>query len=68
MKNTIMMLAFIASILLTWLFLGLLNYLFTNLDISFKEACTSGGVLMVTVVFGWVPGIVILSDLDEKLT
>lgn len=66
MRTTKIMLAFIATAILTWLSIGILIYLCTG-NISFREACTSNGVLFVMLIFGWVPSVVVSIDLDEHL-
>jgi hypothetical protein len=65
MKNTIMMVSFLGTTLLTWLIVGTMYYMFSTNNIAFKEACTCTGTLLIMFVFGWIPGVVVLSDLEE---
>jgi hypothetical protein len=65
MKNTIIMLAVIATIILTWMLFGLVGYLLS--DLSYKECMTHGATLMLMLMFGVIPAIVVANDLDDKL-
>jgi hypothetical protein len=67
MKHTIMMVCFLTTTLLTWLLIGTIYYMFSSNNIAFKEACTDSGVLFLTFILGWIPGVVVLSDLEKKL-
>jgi hypothetical protein len=66
MKATKTMLAFVVTSLITWLFLGSLFYLCSG-DLSFREACTHGGVAMLMLLFGWIPAVIVSMDVDEKI-
>lgn len=66
MKTSKIMLAFLGTVILTWLIISTLVYLCTG-DISYREACTHNGVLFVMLIFGWVPSVIVSSDLDEHL-
>lgn len=59
------MLAVIATFLITWIVMGLIGWILSNL--SFKECMTHGGTLMLMLIFGWVPAIFVGSDLSEHL-
>jgi hypothetical protein len=61
------MLAFIATFLMTWLFISFIGYMCTT-DMSYREVCISGGALMFMLIFGWIPSIVVCMDLDQKLS
>jgi hypothetical protein len=65
MKSTKIMLAFIATILITWCVVGLIGYLLS--DLSYKECMTNGGTLFFLLLFGWIPAIIVGADLDERL-
>ena len=65
MKTTKIMLAVIATLLITWCVIGTIGYLLS--DGTYKECMTNGGTLMFMLIFGWIPGIIIGHDLDEKL-
>ena len=65
MKSTKIMLAVIATILLTWCVMGLIVYLLS--DLSYRDCMTHGGTLMFLLLFGWVPALIVGADLDEKI-
>jgi hypothetical protein len=65
MKSTIVMLAVIATFIITWLLLSLLPYLLT--DDTYKQACIEKPLLVCIFVLGWIPSLVIGIDLDERL-
>lgn len=66
MKSTKIMLAFLGTLMLTWMALSLITYLCCE-DLSFRQASTHGGVALLMLLFGWIPSIVVSMDLDEKL-
>jgi hypothetical protein len=66
MKGTIMMLGFIVATLLTWLLFAGINY-FVSENITFQQAAGSNAVLFFMIVIGWLPGIVVCNDIDNKL-
>ena len=63
MKSTKIMLAVIATFLITWCVLGLIGWFVS--DLSYKECMTHGAVLMVMLIFGWIPAVIIGYDLDN---
>jgi hypothetical protein len=65
MKSTKIMLAVIATILLTWCVMGLIGYLLS--DLSYKQCMTHGATLMLMLIFGWMPAIILGDDLDKSL-
>ena len=65
MKSTKTMLALIATFLTTWLFLGLIGYLVS--DITYKECLTSNDLIFLMVIFGWVPSVIVWIDLAGDL-
>jgi hypothetical protein len=65
MKSTKIMLAVLATILLTWCVMGLIGYLIS--DISYKECMTHGGTLMCMMLIGWIPSVILACDLDKTL-
>ena len=65
MKSTKIMLAVIATTLITWIVMGLIGWFVS--DLSFKECMTHGGTLMLMLIFGWVPAIIVGSDLSENI-
>lgn len=66
MKATRIMLAFIGTLIVTWLSVSLLFYLCSG-DITFRQACTHGGIGFIMLIFGWIPSLVVCMDLEEKL-
>ena len=65
MKNTIKMLAFVATLLMTWMGLALIGWALS--DLTFKACASHGGTLMIMMIFGWIPALLVLIDLDEML-
>jgi len=65
MKNTKIMLAVLATLLITWLAMGTLVWLLSN--ISFKSSLTNSGTLFLMLFIGWIPALVLGYDLDNKL-
>ena len=66
MKSTKIMLAVIATFLTTWCVMGLIGYLLS--DLSYKDCMTNGATLMLLLIFGWIPGVIIGQDLDDRLS
>ena len=64
MKSTKIMLAVIATFLITWCVMGLIGYLLS--DASYKECMTHGGTLMFLLVFGWIPSLIIGDDINKS--
>ena len=65
MKQTKIMLAVIASLLLTWMSFGLIGYLLS--DATYRECMTHGAMLFFMIGFGWIPSVIIGYDLNDKL-
>jgi hypothetical protein len=65
MKSTKIMLAIIATLLLTWCVIGSIGWMLS--DLSYKESMTNNGTIFFMLIFGWIPCIIIGADLDEKL-
>jgi hypothetical protein len=63
MKNTKIMLAVLATLLITWLAIGTLGWLLFNL--SFKNCLTNGGTLFLMLFIGWIPSLVVGIDLND---
>lgn len=66
MKSTIIMLSFLGTIIITWMMLGLAAYLLTDIP-TYKQCMTSNGVLMLMLLFGWIPSIIVSIDMEEKI-
>ena len=65
MKTTKIMVAVIATFLITWTVVGLIGYLLS--DITYKECMANGGTLMFMFIFGWIPCVIVGADLNERL-
>tara|TARA_R110000782_G_scaffold62116_4_gene127756 strand:- start:476 stop:682 length:207 start_codon:yes stop_codon:yes gene_type:complete len=65
MKDTKLMLAVIATILTTWTFMSLIGYMLS--DLSLTECYTHGATLMLMLIFGWIPSVIVGSDINDKL-
>lgn len=65
MKTTKIMLAVIATFLITWCVIGLIGYLIS--DTSYRECMTNGGTLMFMLIFGWIPAVILGADLNDEL-
>lgn len=65
MKQTKLMLAVIATFLITWCVLGSIGYLLS--DLSFRDCLTHGATLMIMMLVGWIPAVIVGSDIHEEL-
>ena len=65
MKSTKIMLAIIACLLTTWTSMSLIGWMVSEL--SLRECYTHGGTLMLMLVFGWIPAVILASDLNDTL-
>jgi len=61
MKNTKIMLAAIATFLGTWFVIAGICCLLS--DFSIRECANDNGLIMFMLVFGWIPSVVVTSDL-----
>jgi hypothetical protein len=66
MKSTIIMLTFLGAFIITWMTLAGAAYLLTDIP-TYKECMTHGGVLMLMLIFGWIPAVIVSMDVDENL-
>jgi len=57
------MLAFIATLLLTWMSISFIGW--TLSDATFKACTTHGGTLLIMLLVGWIPSVIVIMDLDE---
>lgn len=64
MKHTKIMIAFLLTLLVTWLALGSIVCMVT--DLTLKASLTNPGLFMVMLLFGWIPAVIVASDLDEN--
>jgi len=65
MKSTKIMLAVIATFLLTWLLLSSLVYLLSH-GLTLKEVCGHSGIIMTMIIIGWLPSLIVASDLAKE--
>ena len=65
MKTTKIMIAGIATFLLTFLLAGLVAYLLS--DCSYRDCLTDPGMFFFMVVFGFIPVFIVCNDLDNLL-
>ena len=65
MKSTKLMLAVIATFLITWCVMGLIGWCVS--DLSFRDCLTHSGTLMLMLLIGWIPAIVVGTDVNDKL-
>jgi len=65
MKSTKLMLAVIATLLLTWCVMGTIGWCLS--DLSFRDCITHGGTLMLMLIVGWIPAIIVGDDVNDHL-
>lgn len=66
MKLTKIMLACIATFLLTWIFVAFIVYMLS--DMTYKQSMTHQAVIFSVFMFlGWVPTVIVGMDLDAKI-
>lgn len=66
MKNTKILLAVIGTLILTWLLFGLIGYLLSD-NVTFKACMIHPGTGFCMVLAGWIPAVIVGSDLDDTL-
>jgi hypothetical protein len=65
MKATKIMLAVIATFIITWLTLGLIFYVLS--DMTYKESISNAGIAYTMLFMGWIPALIVGADLDQTL-
>lgn len=65
MKSTKIMLAVIASLLTTWTSMSIIGWVLS--DMSLRECYTHSATIMLMLLVGWIPAIIIASDLDKRI-
>lgn len=65
MKSTKIMLAVIATFIITWMSLGLIIYALS--DMTYKESLTSSVTGSIMLFIGWVPALIVGADLDTTI-
>lgn len=66
MKYTKLMLAFIGTFLTTWLTVSTFGWL-CGTFVTFKFVATHPTVMMFMLLFGWIPAMIVVNDINEKL-
>jgi len=65
MKSTKIMLAMLATLVITWLTIGLLFYVLSNM--TYKECISNAGIGWLMLFIGWVPALIVGADLEQTL-
>jgi hypothetical protein len=65
MKNTKIMVAFIAITLCTWCLIGLIVYTLSSMN--YKESMCNQGTFFLMLLVGWLPGVIVSADLEDEL-
>ena len=65
MKNTVVMLAVIATFFLTWV--GLASFGSLISDYTVRVLMSDSGIIICMFTFGWIPSVVVGYDLSERL-
>jgi hypothetical protein len=68
MKTTKIMLGCMATFMITWMTFSFIGYLLSDAGTQFRQVATHGGVIMLMLIFGWIPSVIVGADLDEKLS
>lgn len=65
MKSTIMMIAIMATLFITWTLISLIGW--SLFDASLRECYINGATIFIMMVFGWIPSVIVACDLDKIL-
>jgi len=65
MRNTKIMLAAIATYITTFLSITFFAWIFSN-GYTFKECAIFDAVILIQIIFGWIPSAVVSFDLSNK--
>lgn len=65
MKYTKLMLAFISTFITTWLTISTIGWL-CGTFVTFKFVATHQAVMAFMMLFGWIPAIIVVNDINEK--
>ena len=65
MKSTKIMLAVIATFIITWMSLGFIFYILS--DMTYKESISNGGIGWMMLFIGWVPALIVGADIEQTL-
>ena len=59
------MIAVVTTTLLVWIGIALIGYILSSM--GFRECLVNGVTLTTMLLIGWVPGIIVASDIDNYL-
>lgn len=65
MKQSKIMLAFIATVLITWCVIGSIGWILS--DLSYKECMAHNGTFFIMLLIGWIPASIVAYDVDKSL-
>jgi hypothetical protein len=65
MKSTKIMLAVIATFIITWMSLGFIFYILS--DMTYKESCANSGIGFTMLFIGWIPALIVGADITETI-
>lgn len=66
MKNTIIMLSVMVAIFATWMLLSGITYFCSDVT-TFKEAATSGPVVLITLILSCVSASIVANDVENLM-
>jgi hypothetical protein len=67
MKTTLVMLAALATVILTWMFVTFIFFMLSDPGVTFKYVARHEGMAMFMLIFGWIPSIIVGADINERL-
>jgi len=65
MRNTKILIATVGTFIITYLFISTIVYLMSEL--TFKESSTSAITAIIAMIFGWIPSVFVVIDLEQEL-
>jgi hypothetical protein len=65
MKATKIMLAVIATFIVTWMSLGFIFYILS--DMTYKESLCNPGTGSIMLFIGWLPALIVGADIIQEL-
>lgn len=66
MSSTKLMLSILITFITTWLVLGVIVWLLSDV-VAYKEVIRHPGMIVFMFIFGWLPCIPVYTDLEERL-
>ena len=67
MKSTLIMLAALATFLITWLSIAFIFFLLSDANVTFKDVARHEAMAIFMFIFGWIPAVVVGADVNERL-